>query len=250
MQIFVATAISTLTLNVKPDDTVADCLAQALDKMGTVSEEMYLFFQGKYLKEAYTLNDYGIRENSRLNLSLRLFGGANSLLKTANFTDTSKPVTGTFSKHGHAWRVVITGLNLTGICQNKSCVASGKEVIVMKGMGVYDLYEDEHNNKCPMCKQYVNCTDIMYSRCKYSFEGTSKNAGQPKKKLKSDAPVVVDHDWMHFKEEQCGSINWVDLKITTESLTPEKTSSADSGKTSGASSSAGAAQQSTKSSSD
>ena len=107
---------------------------------------------------------------------------------------------------------------MTGICNTDSCEVEGKEVVVVKGIGVYNFYEQEHENKCPMCKKYVHCSNIVFSRCKYSYKGVAKELGEAPRKLKTEAPVIVREDWLEFRTDKCGKLNWIRLIITTEPL--------------------------------
>jgi hypothetical protein len=43
------------------------------------------------------------------------------------------------STDGPKYRTVTHGLNLTGICKNEICIAFNEEVVIQKGMGIFDI---------------------------------------------------------------------------------------------------------------
>ena len=112
---------------------------------------------------------------------------------------------------------IAAGLNLTGICDNAKCVKQGQEVVVSRGMGVYSVYDDEHNNRCPRCKSYVRCTNMAFTRCKYRYAGTVKKLGEPPHSLSTGAATEVHDDWKEFDQKELHK-NWISLKIITEPL--------------------------------
>ncbi|KAJ3071488.1 hypothetical protein HDU99_002404, partial [Rhizoclosmatium hyalinum] len=120
-----------------------------------------------------TLQELGLESRERYILSPILSSGGGIGPSFTAFVDVSNggPSKIEFASEAPRWRVVSTGLNLEGVCTNKSCNAFGDLVIAPQGLGVFDLEMDAHRVQCPECDKRVVPKKCGFYDCEYAFTG-------------------------------------------------------------------------------
>ena len=124
------------------------------------------------------MDDYNITLDSTLHLVLRLSGGGNPNAKS--FVDLSGGKTERlkWSTSAPKWRYTDKGLCIEGSCFNANCQAYNKMVIIQMGIGSFDLVMDEHQCKCPLCKEYVKPITAAFNNCQYRWTGIKSSENQ------------------------------------------------------------------------
>jgi len=207
----------TITLQISSEHYIHHVKQLVLEKEGIPLDEQRMIFAGQQLDSWRQVKEYNIQKECTLHLVLRLRGGG----YTANFvnlTDLSLAKDIGFSDKAPKYREAINGLNLEGLCTNALCEANGKMVIVKMGSGIFDLIEDQHLSKCPLCEKYVNPETCGFTNCTYSFTGTKKDKpSSPPENVSSPSETLVGniyHRYCPLNEED--KVQWIRLKIYTQ----------------------------------
>lgn len=123
-----------------------------------------------------------------------------------------------FSSKAPAYRRVIPGLNLEGICNFQGCLAEGKEVYIPIGMGKHQFAQLTDHVSCPACKKPIPADVIKnlgFWKCTYTLDG--KQTAPVEKKV-DETEMAIDKMFTTF--ETGDNVTWRYLDITTESTIP------------------------------
>ena len=188
------------------------------------SEKVRFFYGGKILNNPNYLSkkvsELRIRNNStiRVEESNNIIGGGFAV----PFSDPEKegPIEIDVWKEAPDYRTVFDGLNLFGNCYNKSCVAYEKEVVHRFGFGTFDVLNDVHTNKRPVCPEceipFIPIT-AGFMNCSYKYIGEKVENGQIKNVDWSKTTYGRKHvDYLESKEKNMST--WVSLKITASKI--------------------------------
>ena len=227
----------TVGLNVTNIDTVAAFKRKFQDKEGVPSSQQRILFTSVLLRDGVTLGEYNVMDGSVLHLVIRLRGGGD-VLAGVRFVDIGNPTGPTrqeWSGSAPRWRVASPGLCLEGVCEHRGCPAYKEHVVMNQGFGSFDLIEDGHSCGCPICGHPVVPTTCAFNSCRWKWVGKKMdpNTHRPivvrsgthkigeTKSTVNTYPynwTIADNAYHRFDEDTSGSINWLRLKITTESI--------------------------------
>ena len=216
----------TIRIKVTENLTVMDLKARIQRKVGIPPDDQRLLVHGVIMmNDDRTLEEYnGLEPDGIVHLVLRLTGGGPCPVGGVEFADVSSADSlkrKDWSKSAPKWRVACPGLCLEGVCQNEKCSANGKRVIMNHGNCEFDLIEDQHKCKCPICREQVIPTTCGFNNCRWKWVGR-------KIEDQTQRPVTIRADWKvadnayhYFDETKSGTANWLRLKITTEQVSDD-----------------------------
>ena len=137
-------------------------------------------YGGEILEDNEIFSDAGIEDGSTILNSDEYNGGYDGPFGVfmADISNEKGLVEGNFNNNAKDWNKIITGLNVSGICNNYGCQAYKKSVDCQIGLGTFDLVRDADRIKCPMCNEEIEPTTCCFSKCQYKFEGKKKLNGK------------------------------------------------------------------------
>lgn len=211
MQVFIKTLTGkTITCEISLRDSTDSLKGLIRSKEGIPHDQQRLIYAGRQLEDRQCLCDYGIMRESTIHLCLRLRGGG----LEATFSDVSNArgfVKGSWSKTAPAWRVAAQGMFLLGECGNPGCEAYGREVIMNKKHGVFDLILDRATATCPVCSKSVVPQSCGFNNCSWRWAG--KKSGGEEQGLSAWKEVG---DYPDFSVPSvAGTVQWSRLVIET-----------------------------------
>ena len=97
------------------------------------------------------------------------------------------------------------------------------------GIGSFDLVMNEHQCKCPMCKEYVKPITAAFNNCQYRWTGikSGEKPGDPPITCKEDNFITVRDEYLRFDESDKkkggnGMSKWLRLVIHTIPIDAKK----------------------------
>ena len=202
------------------NETVGQAKKRFLNQLPNYEKKNFFSwtFYGDILEDNEIFSDIGIEEGDTIVYSVFYNGGGNGSfgISIADISNEKGLVKGNFNNNAKDWNKVITGLNVSGICNNNGCEAYKKSVDCQIGLGTFDLVRDADRIKCPMCNEEIEPTTCCFSRCQYKFEGKKKLNGKTEF-VKSDWKRV-EKDYEYYDPNKSGIVNWLMLIIETKKL--------------------------------
>ena len=63
------------------------------------------------------------------------------------------------------------GINIYGLCQEKTCIFYNKEVVVPTDENYFDLLDEKYDLKCPKCNNIIIPNTVGFLQCEYKIKG-------------------------------------------------------------------------------
>ena len=141
-------------------------------------------------------------------------GGGTSGMPFVDVTSDMGPVKLKWSADAPDWRRTWEGLSLEGICTNRSCRAHDQMVIMYKGHVDFDLINEAHECRCPICKETVVPVTCAFNNCRWKFIGRKiEKLGQPPRMFKTEWKSAGGDYYERFSPDESGTAHFLDLKI-------------------------------------
>lgn len=206
-----------ITINTNPEDSINVFKCKIKRREGIPINQQNLTFAGRKVVDLGILKNCGIQKESTIQLTLALRGGGQSeIASSINFVDISKNSyeDKAFSDFAPCWRVCDKGLNIEGICLNKSCQAYNKQVICpFPNKSVFDLILDVYLIECPICKLFFEPLTCGFTKCEYTWCGIKVNKDGSLENFRVQNWTNIGHKYRYFNPITSGSVKWKQLKI-------------------------------------
>ncbi|KAH7823666.1 putative Ubiquitin family protein [Monocercomonoides exilis] len=198
----------TLRIDVNSEMTIEELKERIYEYDNTFSSKYRMIFAGKQLENGRTLKDYGIYREAIINLVLRLRGGGSCPSHAfVDVTKTDALVESSFSNTAPPWRIVGSGINIEGICENEGCPAFKKQVICRWGMKTFDLYGSKPF--CPCClKQIVPLKPGFYD-CRWRISSVKEDGTRMQMPWKE----AGNEKYTTYDEKEAGTAKFLLLQI-------------------------------------
>ena len=115
----------------------------------------------------------------------------------------------TVSEEGPNWREITYGLNLEGRCNNDSCEAYNKMVIIPIGAPIVHKFGFPSCIKpsnCPMCRKYVKPETCGFFNCSFRLLGVIETKKSPRK-YKSEWKEISSDTYHRYNEDN--KFKWI-----------------------------------------
>ncbi len=103
------------------------------------------------------------------------------------------------------------GINIFGLCQEKSCIAYNKEVIVHINENYFDLLSRKHDLKCPICKNIIIPNTVGFLQCECNIKGKKYGGEEFNFKEKADSSGKIKY--YNSKENINGKTKMTELNF-------------------------------------
>jgi len=205
-----------ITINVNTNMTVGEVKEIYYKIVNSRINNQWLY-DGGVLKDNDILSSYGIENFDIIEAHPSSKGGGGDSFGI-DMADISNEKGLVKKNYGNAkkWHYITEGLNVSGICKNKSCEVFDKEVDCKIGFGTFDLVRQADEIKCPMCKEEIDPTTCVFCECQYKCEGKKKENG--KTSHVNTEWKKVEKDYEYYDPIKSGTVKWLMLIIETKPL--------------------------------
>lgn len=218
----------TITLDATLEKTVEAIKNMIKEKEGTPVEQQRLIFWGKQLGDHKTLIECAVKKESTLHLVLRLRGGEEGDygpmdVPFYDFIHFSEPKSTAKQTPQNKHLSMKYGLNLDSKCEKKGCSVFEKPVVVMFGIGKFNIKKCQLKACCP-----IGSAEDMHSVEKWATKMTLFNC-----QYKITGYRIVDQKLVkkvvegktppgkYIEQKSVAGaklVAWAYLKVTTKSL--------------------------------